>query len=225
MKKYTLSASIVCANMANVGQDLLSLEKGKIDYIHFDVMDGLFVPRFGLHPEMLKAITSNTKIPVDVHLMVADPIPYLKSFIDAGATYISVHAESTPHLHRAVKIIKDAGVKAGVALNPSTPLSMLDYVLEEIDLIVLMAINPGILGHKLIPSMMQKISDTKAKIKHYKHIQIQVDGGVNPDTAAEMVKRGADMLVCGTSAIFKKDEKLENRIKELHERIRKDLKK
>ncbi len=222
--KYTLSASLVCGNMIDIKEDIKALERGGIDYIHFDVMDGAFVPRFGLHPEMLSAVTGITKIPVDVHLMVNDPIPYLKGFADAGATYISVHAESTPHLDRAVRLLKEYGVKAGVALNPSTPLSVLDYILDDIELIVLMAINPGIVGHKLIPQMMNKISDLKKKIKNHKKIQIQIDGGVTFDSASEMIKRGADMLVCGSSTIFKPSEKIEDKIPELRKKIQKDLK-
>lgn len=225
MKKYTLSASLVCANMINLSEDIKSLETGKIDYIHFDVMDGDFVPRFGLHPEMLSAVTKMTKVPVDVHLMVSNPIPYIKNFAEAGARIISVHAESTPHLDRAIRVIKESGVKAGVALNPSTPLSVLDYVLDDIELVVLMAINPGILGHKLIPQMMDKISDLKKKIKNHKNILIQIDGGVTFDSASKMLKNGADMLVCGSSTIFKPNEKIEDKIVELRKKIQKDLSK
>lgn len=205
--------------------DLAALEKGKIDFLHFDAMDGQFVPRFGMYPEQLASITKKTKIPVDAHLMITDPIPYIKEFALAGASIISVHVESTPHIDRAIRVIKECGAKAGVALNPGTPLSVLDYLLDDIELIVLMAINPGIVGHKLIPGMLQKIADTKRKIAKHPHIKIQIDGGVTFDSAAQMIQRGADMLVCGSSTIYKVDQTLDIKITELRKKIDNDLKK
>ncbi len=214
-KNYKLSASLVCADMIDIKGEIEKLEKGGIDYIHFDVMDNQFVPRFGLHPEILQAIKKITNIPIDVHLMVNNPENSIRIFADAGADIIVVHEESTPQLHRIIKLIKATGKKAGVALNPATSLSTLDYVLNDIDLVMLMAINPGILGHKLIPEMMDKITELKRKLKNYPNMLIEIDGGVTPDTAPEMIKRGANMLVCGTSTIFKPEGDVDTKIIEL----------
>ncbi len=218
-KTYALAASLVCADMLDIRSEIRKLEKGGVDFIHFDVMDNQFVPRFGLHPETLQAIKKITKIPVDVHLMIDNPENAINVFAAAGADYLVVHAESTPHLHRILKLIKGLGVKAGVALNPATSLDVLDYVLNEIDLVMLMAINPGILGHKLIPEMMTKISLLKAKLKDYPNMLIEIDGGVTFESAPEMVKRGANMLVCGSSTIFKPAGDVDVKIAELRKVI------
>jgi ribulose-phosphate 3-epimerase len=222
IKPYKLAASLICANTLDLKSEIRSLEKGGIDFIHFDVMDGNFVPRLGLHPEILKAVKSMTKIPVDVHLMIENPDFFIPELIKAGADIIVVHAESTKHLHRSIKIIRDAGIKAGVALNPGTPLSVLDYVLEDIDLVMLMAINPGIVGHKLIPRALEKISELKAKLADYPKMIIEIDGGVTPESAPEMISRGANLLVCGTSIIFKPDMPVGKKLKEARKNI--DLK-
>lgn len=213
---YKLSASLICGQPLRLEKDLELLEKGKIDQIHFDVMDGLFVPRYGLYPEILKATKAITDIPVDVHFMTEDPTKYLPAFIEAGADIIAVHAESCRHLHYTIKTIKDAGKKAGVVLNYATPLSVLDYILEDLDLVELMAINPGIVGHKIIPGIFKKISDLREKISQAgKKIDIEIDGGVNFESAPKMVKAGATVLVCGTSVIFNKEKPLNVKIKEL----------
>lgn len=216
---YKLAASLVCSNMLDLESEIRSLEEGGIDYIHFDVMDGNFVPRLGLHPEMLKAIKSITKIPVDVHLMIDNPDFFIPDFVKAGGDIIVVHAETTKHLHHTIKMIRDMGARAGVALNPGTSLHVLDYILDDIDLVMLMAINPGILGHKLIPRALDKISELKEKLINYPNIIIEVDGGVNPESAPEMIKRGANLLVCGTSMIFKPDIEVGKKIRE----VRKEL--
>ena len=201
-KQYLLSASLICGDPLNLLSDIKELEKGGIDYIHFDVMDGVFVPRLGLYPEVLSEIKSKTNIPVDVHLMVSKPEEYISDFVDAGADIITVHAESTNHLHRVIYKIINSGVKAGVALNPATGLHSVKYLLDDISLLLIMAINPGIVGHKLIPGMIQKIKDARGLVKD-KDILIQVDGGVSFDSSSQMVAAGANMLVCGTSTIFK----------------------
>lgn len=216
--RYKLAASLICADMLSIGRDIKSInDSGGIDYIHFDVMDGAFVPRFGLPPEILKEVKSQTKIPIDVHLMIDDPIPYINIFADAGADSITIHAESTPHLHRAMKLIKEKGIKASVGLNPGTPLSILDYVVEEIDMVMLMAINPGIVGHKLIEPILKKISHLKEKLAPYPNILIEIDGGVTSESAPNMIANGADILVCGSSTIFQKNKDLAETIKSFRE--------
>ncbi|MCK4386467.1 MAG: ribulose-phosphate 3-epimerase [Candidatus Pacebacteria bacterium] len=218
-KSYKLAASLVCANILNLESEIKKLEKGNIDYIHFDVMDGNFVPRLGLHPEILRAVKTLTKIPVDVHLMIENPEKFIPDFVEAGGDIIVVHAETTKHLHNAIKMIRDRGAKAGVALNIATPLTVLDYLLNDIDLVMLMAINPGILGHKLIPKTMDKIKELKEKLIDYPDIMIEIDGGVNPESAPEMIKNGANLLVCGTSMIFKPEVSLEKKIQEVRNNI------
>lgn len=220
-KKYRLAASLICGNMMRLEEDVRLLMKGGIDFIHFDVMDGLFVPRYGLFPEMFAQMRKFCPLPVDFHMMVEDVEPYIKTFVDAGADQndiFVVHAESTRHLHRAVKKIRDHGLKAGVALNPATPIEVLHYVLEEIELIMLMAINPGIVGHKLIPHMLQKIADTKKLIEGRDNIIIEIDGGVNFESAPQMIARGANMLVCGSQTIFRPQEaSIDQKIRDLRQ--------
>lgn len=223
--KYQLSASLICANHINFEKDILLLEKGGIDYIHFDVMDGNFVPRYGLYPELLKSIKKLSKLPVDVHMMTEEPWRYIKEFSEAGADLIAVHAESCKHLHYTLKSIKDYGVMAGVVLNFATPLCVLDYILDYVDAVELMAINPGIVGHKVIPEIYRKIGDLRKKLDATgRKITIIIDGGVSSDTAANMIKAGADILVCGTSAIFKQDILLDEKVKEFREHINQALK-
>ena len=193
----------------------MALEKGGIDSIHFDVMDGVFVPRYGLFPEYLKAIRSKTDLPIEVHMMVQDPEPYINDFVDAGATVLTPHIEPMQHVHRTVKRIKDAGVQAGLALNYGTSLSMLDYILEELDIVMLMAINPGIVGHKLIPGTMRRIADLRKRINELgKDILIEIDGGVTPESGVQMKRAGANILVCGTGTIFQPPASLEDKIVE-----------
>jgi ribulose-phosphate 3-epimerase len=214
-KKCILAASVICANTLELNKDIQQLIDGDIDYLHFDVMDGQFVPRLGLFPEMLTDIKKITNIPVDVHLMTLNPERLIPDFVNAGADIIVVHAESTAHLDHSIRLIKKMGCKAGVALNPATSLSILDYILDDIDLVMIMAINPGIVGHKLIPIAMKKIAELDNKLSNHKHIIIAVDGGVSFETAPEMLKQGANMLVCGTSTIFKKEKPISEKIKEL----------
>lgn len=219
-RKFKIAASLICGNHASIKDDLAVLEKGKVDYLHFDVMDGIFVPRYGLYPELLKAIKEITSIPVDVHMMTEEPARYVKEFAEAGADIIAVHAEACKHLHYTLKLIRDAGVKAGVVLNYATPLSVLDCIMDDIDMVELMAINPGIVGHKLIQGTIKKITELRKKIDESgKDIFIEIDGGVTPESAPEMVRAGADVLVCGTSVIYKKEKPLDEKIKELRDLI------
>jgi ribulose-phosphate 3-epimerase len=214
-KKYFLAASLICADPVNIERAVRELEGAGIDYLHFDVMDGLFVPRYGLYPELLKKIKTITKLPTEVHLMVANPEPYLEIFAKAGADIISVHPEGNNHLHRTISLIKELGVKAGLVINPATPLNCLDYIIAELDLVMLMAINPGIVGHGLIPGALNKIDDLKRKLADNPEIIIEIDGGVTQESSADMIKRGAKMLVCGSSTIFKASEKITDKVNEL----------
>jgi len=220
---YLLAASLICGDFLNLKSDLKLLEKGKIDYIHFDVMDGLFVPRYGLFPEIISQIRSYTNIPLDIHMMVEDAEQYIETFVKAGVNkkndIFVVHAETTKHLDRVLKKIHEHGIKSGVALNPGTPLTVLDYVLPRLDLVMLMAINPGIVGHKLIPHIIDKVSDLKEKLLKYPDILIEVDGGVNFESAPKMLKAGATMLVCGTQTIYQPDAPLNIKIKELRRHL------
>lgn len=200
--KAQLSASLISSNLSNIERTIQELKKGKVDAIHFDVMDGLFVPRFGLHPEILKIIRPLIKVPINIHMMIENVEPYLDIFAKNGADIITFHIESTNHASRIIDLIHKRKMKAGVALNPATPLNVLDYIGDDIELIMVMAINPGIVGHKLIPSTYKKLSDLNEKIKN-KQITIEVDGGVDFETAPKMVELGADILVCGSHSIFK----------------------
>lgn len=221
MRNYKIAASLVCANMLNIEAEIREIEKSDIEYIHFDVMDGHFVPRLGLHPEMLVAVHSITQIPIDVHLMISNPEKYIPLFV--GADIISVHAESTSHLHYVVKMIKNMGIKAGVTLNHATPLNVLDYIIDDLDQVMLMAINPGIVGHKLIPKALDKISDLKKRFSDRPDLIIEIDGGVTLESAPEMIRRGANMLVCGSSTIFRNDDKFDWHVKNLRDVIDKSL--
>lgn len=218
-RPYQLSASLICGSHVSFEKDIAALKHGGIDALHFDVMDGMFVPRLGLYPELLKSIKEISNLPVDVHLMIERPEHFVKDFFEAGADIIVVHAEATRHLHHVIRTINALGCRAGVALNPATPLSILDYVLGDIELVMLMAINPGILGHKLIPSMIKKIVDLREKLIPYPNIRIEIDGGVSPESAASMVQAGADLLVCGTSSIYKKGEDLSKTVREFRKHI------
>lgn len=218
-KKFELTASLICADMLNLEKDIKLLEKGGIDSLEVDVMDGIFVPRIGLPPEIIKAVRLITKLPISAHMMIQDPERYAKVFTEAGAATLIIHFESTAHVHRTLKTIRGYGVKVGIALNPATPLTTLEYILDDIDLVMLMAINPGILGHKLIPAILKKIADLKIILAQQPNIKIQVDGGVTFESAAEMIKLGADILVCGSSTIFRSGERIDHNLVRLQKNI------
>lgn len=207
-KDPIVSASLICANPLNLEKDINELISGKVDLIHFDVMDGQFVPRYGLYPEILTFLKHQSDIPVDVHMMVNNPEDYIEEFKNAGATYYNFHVESTNHAHRILKKIERAGMLPGVALNPATSLSTLDYLIEDVKMVVLMAINPGIVGHKLIPNMIDKIKDLRelADKRGNNELLIEIDGGVTFDSGKVMTAAGADILVCGTGTIFRPHE-------------------
>lgn len=197
-----IAPSILSADFSKLGEEIKDVERGGADYIHVDVMDGHFVPNITIGPLIVDAIRPVTKLPLDVHLMIEDPDSYIEAFANAGADYITVHAEACRHLHRTVHFIKSFGVKAGVVLNPATPVNMIEHVIEDIDMVLLMSVNPGFGGQKFIPSVLPKIAAVK-KLADAKglNIEIEVDGGVNEETAQLCIEAGADVLVAG-SAIY-----------------------
>lgn len=217
MKKL-LAASLICGNPLNLLLEIEELERAQIDFLHFDVMDGHFVPRIGLYPEMLSAIKNKTTTPIDVHLMLDEPEKYIPLFAKSGADYIAIHAEAKGSLEKNLEMIRIHGSKAGVVLKVDTDISILDPILSKLDIIMLMAIHPGVLGQKMLPETFDRIEAVSKKIKDYPNILIEIDGGVTPETASEMIRRGANILVCGTGTIYRPHEgTLSQKIGELRE--------
>ena len=198
-----ISPSILSADFAKLGEEVSAVDKAGADWIHIDVMDGHFVPNLTIGPGVVKALRPHTKKPFDVHLMISPVDPYLQAFADAGADTITVHPEAGAHLHRTVQHIKSLGKKAGVSLNPATPAKMLDYVLEEVDLVLVMSVNPGFGGQKFISSQLRKIESIANQVaKKDLVVDIEVDGGIDPATAPQAIDAGATVLVAGT-AVFR----------------------
>jgi len=197
----------MCANQLKLKEELDRLEKAPIDLLHCDVMDGLFVPNLAMGPYVLEQIKSYSKIPLDIHLAVVEPERYIKTFASLKPEFISVHVESTRHIHRAVQMIKAAGVKAAVALNPATPLKAIKYVLKELDMVLIMTVEPGFAGQKFIPETLIKIRELKKMcLEQGLDPLIQVDGNINKETIPSAVSEGANVLVAGTSSIFKGED-------------------
>ncbi|MEZ4820175.1 MAG: ribulose-phosphate 3-epimerase [Bdellovibrionota bacterium] len=200
MKK--IAPSILSADFAKLGEEIHAVEKAGADWIHVDVMDGHFVPNITIGPPVVKSIKKVAQRPLDVHLMIQEPEKYIHDFIEAGADVVSIHPESTPHTQRALAMIRDAGAKASVALNPATPLFVLDHIWEDLDMVLLMTVNPGFGGQKFIPEMANKIQNLKKKIERMNpDILIEIDGGVSGDNIEKLSQAGADVFVAG-SAIF-----------------------
>lgn len=197
-----LAPSILSADFANLERDIKMVEQAGAELLHIDVMDGHFVPNITIGAPVVKSLRKVSNLVLDVHLMISQPENYIKDFADAGADIITVHAEAATHLHRLIQMIKKEGCMAAVALNPATPLSVLDYVLEDLDMVLIMSVNPGFGGQKFIPSALDKIKTLRSMINEKNlNIDIQVDGGIGLDNIAEVVSCGANVLVAG-SAIF-----------------------
>ena len=204
-----IAPSILASNFAKLGEEIQDVEKGGADYIHVDVMDGHYVPNISIGPMIVEAIRPVTKLPLDVHLMIDNPDQYIEEFAKAGSDIITVHQEACAHLHRTIQLIKSHGVKAGVVINPGTPADMIKPILGEVDLVLLMTVNPGFGGQSFISSVLpkvQQIADWRTDMGL--DFEIEIDGGVNTETAKLCTDAGADVLVAG-SAVFKKEDRRE----------------
>jgi ribulose-phosphate 3-epimerase len=203
LSKLYIAPSILSADFSRLGSEIKEVEAGGADWIHVDVMDGHFVPNITIGPLVVASIRPQTQLPLDVHLMIEQPDAFIPAFAKAGADYISIHAEAALHLHRSLSLIREQGVKAGVVLNPATPLSVIELVLEQVDLILIMTVNPGFGGQQFIPQMLPKIQRLKEMLieRNLAHVHIEVDGGINEVTAPLVVNAGADVLVAG-QAVF-----------------------
>lgn len=197
-----IAPSILAADFARLADEVAKIEAAGADFLHVDVMDGHFVPNLTIGPPIVEALRKVTSLPLDVHLMITNPDAFIPEFANAGATYLTVHTETCPHLHRTIQLIKEHGVKAGITLNPSTSLSTLEEVIADADLVLIMSVNPGFGGQKFIPAVYDKIARARDLIMRTgSQALLEVDGGIKIDNAAEIVKAGADVLVAG-SAIF-----------------------
>jgi len=203
-----IAPSILSADFAKLGEEIKDVELGGADYIHVDVMDGHFVPNITIGPLIVEAIRPITKLPLDVHLMIENPDAYIEAFVNAGADYITVHVEACKHLHRTIGLIKSLGVKAGVVLNPATPVSSILHVIKDIDMVLLMSVNPGFGGQSFIPEVLPKIRTVKEMAEQFNPtLEIEIDGGVNEETAKLCIEAGANVLVAGSAVYNKKDRK------------------
>ncbi len=199
-QKTRIAPSILAADFACLGEEVRAITAAGADYVHVDVMDGHFVPNITIGPNIVAALRGHSKLVFDVHLMISPVDPFIPDFIKAGADIVTLHPEAGPHIHRSLQLIKSLGAKAGIALNPATPTDVINHVMEDLDLILVMSVNPGFGGQAFIPAALDKIRDLRGRIDAGgRHIDLQVDGGINFETAPQAVAAGADVLVAGTA--------------------------
>ena len=208
VKKRKIAPSILSADFAHLAEEIRKVEEAGADIIHVDVMDGHFVPNLTVGPLIVRAIRKVSQLPLDVHLMIANPDHYIPEFIKAGSDYLTVHVETCPHLHRTIESIRENGVKAGVTLNPATPLSMVEPILPFVDLLLIMSVNPGFGGQSFISQMLEKIKGARQMINSIKpEIELEVDGGLKIENVGRVAAAGADIIVAGSAVFHSKDYK------------------
>jgi len=203
-----IAPSILSADFTRLGEEIKDVESAGADYIHIDVMDGHFVPNITIGPMIVKAAKRVTDLPLDVHLMISDPDYFIEDFAEAGASIITVHAEALNHLHRTIHLIRDKGVRTGVVLNPATPLCAVEYVLDQLDTVLLMTVNPGFEAQKFIPEVIPKIRRLRKMVNDLNlNVEIEVDGGIDPENIGRVSSAGADVFVAGSAIYYSKDYK------------------
>ena len=217
-KRGMISASLMCASMLRLEDDISALGRAGVDYLHFDIMDGCFVPNITLGSDLIRQVRGVSGIPFDIHLMIENPESKLEWFDVRPGDFVSVHAEAARHMQRALQKLRDRGARPAVALNPATPLSACDYILDDAEMILLMTVNPGFAGQKLIEAAVGKIADLKDYLirKGHGDILIEVDGNVSFENAVRMRRAGADVFVCGTSSVFRKELGIGDAVSKFH---------
>ncbi len=205
-RSVLIAPSILSADFGKLAEEVCAVELAGADYIHVDVMDGRFVPNLTLGPVVVEAVRRATRLPLDVHLMIVEPEKYVSAFAEAGANLLSVHVEASPHLHRTIQQIRQAGARPAAVLNPSTPVAMVEDVLSDLDMVLLMSVNPGFGGQSFIPHTLEKIRRLRQTLdSRGLKVDIEVDGGVNPENARQVIDAGANVLVAGTAVFHAKD--------------------
>ena len=201
-----IAPSILSADFMKLGEEVRAVEKAGADYIHIDVMDGHFVPNITIGPLIVKAVRKVTALPLDVHLMISNPDQYVSAFVEAGAHMVTVHAEAVCHIHRSVQLIRRAGARPAVSLNPATPPEVLEYVLDELNMVLVMSVNPGFEAQEFIPAVVPKIERVREMIdRRGLRVDIEVDGGISPDTIQRVTRAGANVFVAGSAVFHSKD--------------------